>query len=287
MARYDPDWVRAHYDEYGACEWDRWDESPVERVKFRVHLHYLRERVQPGDRVLEIGAGAGRFTREIARITNRIVVADLSSVQLRLNRDNAARLDFASAVEAWIECDVCELRPHFADGSFDAVVCYGGPLSYVFERRDDALAEICRVTADGGTLLLSVMSLWGTAHQYLRGVLETDPKANRVILATGDLSPETIGPGRHYAHMYRAGELRSALERAGLVVEAMSASGCLSVHSADVLAELHEEDPTWTRLIEMEIEACREPGCLDMGTHLIAVCRKAGGERRMTSLVRR
>ena len=33
-------------------------------------------------------------------------------------------------------------------------------------------------------------------------------------------------------------------------------------------------DPTWAHLIEMEIEACREPGCLDMGTHLIAVCRK-------------
>jgi hypothetical protein len=33
-------------------------------------------------------------------------------------------------------------------------------------------------------------------------------------------------------------------------------------------------DPTWVHLIEMEIEACREPGCLDMGAHLIAVCRR-------------
>jgi hypothetical protein len=33
-------------------------------------------------------------------------------------------------------------------------------------------------------------------------------------------------------------------------------------------------DPDWAHVIEMEIEACREPGCLDMGTHVIAVCRK-------------
>ena len=272
MARYDPDWVRAHFDEYGMREWHRWDESPVERVKFHVHLHYLQQCVSPGDRVLEIGAGAGRFTRELARITDRIVVADLSSGQLKLNRDHAARLDFVSAVEAWIECDVCNLRPHLDDGSFDTVVCYGGPLSYVFERRDDALSELRRVTRDGGTLLLSVMSLWGTVHQFLPGVLDVDPAANRTILSTGDLSPETIGPGRHYAHMYRAGEFRRTLERSGWTVKTMSASDCLSVNWADVLGEIHEDDPTWGHLIEMEIEACREPGCLDMGTHLIAVC---------------
>lgn len=54
----------------------------------------------------------------------------------------------------------------------------------------------------------------------------------------------------------------------------MSASDCLLVNWADVLDEIHEDHPTWGHPIEMEIEACREPGCLDMGTHLIAVCRK-------------
>jgi len=274
MARYDPDWVRAHYDDSGSREWDRWDDSPVERVKLHVHLHYVRRYVRPGDRVLEVGAGAGRFTRELAAITDRIVVADLSPGQLRLNRDNAARLDFASAVEAWVECDLCDLRPHFADRSFDTVVCTGGPLSYVFDRRDDALAELHRVLSDAGTLVLSAMSLWGTVHQFLPSVLETDPSANRRILSSGDLTPETIGPGRHYTHMFRAAWLRRALERAGFAIEAISASNCLSVGWADLLEGIDETDPTWRQLVEMEIEACREPGCLDMGTHLIAVCRK-------------
>ena len=280
MARYDPDWVRAHYDEYGMREWDRWDESPVERVKFHVHLHYLREHVRTGDRVLEVGAGAGRFTRELAGITDRIVVADISCGQLKLNRNNAARLDFASSVEAWIECDMCDLRSHFDDASFDTVVCYGGPLSYVFERRSIALAELCRVTRSSGTLLLSVMSLWGSVHQFLPGVLKIDPETNREIVATGDLSPETIGPGRHYTHMYRAHEFRQFLEEGGLTVEALSASDCLSANWSDLLAEIDESDPTWAHLIEMEIEASREPGCLDMGTHLIAVCRTPEGELR-------
>jgi len=275
MARYDPDWVRDHYDAYGMREWDRWEESPVERVKFYVHLHYLREHVRPGQRVLEIGAGAGRFTRELARITDRIVVADLSPGQLRLNREAAARLDFASSVEDWIECDLCDLSPHFVDRSFDTVVCTGGPLSYVFDRRDDALAELHRVARPGGTLVLSVMSLWGTVHQYLAGVLDIDPAANRRIVATGDLSPETIGPGRHYAHMFRSAELREALEHAGWIVKTMSASNSVSTGWIDRLSDVEEDDPTWAHLIEMEVEASREAGCVDMGTHMIAVCCKS------------
>ena len=274
MAKYDPDWVRAHYDDYGSREWHRWDESPVERVKFFVHLHYVQRAVEPGDRVLEIGAGAGRFTRELAHLTDRIVVADLSPMQLRLNRENAARLDFESSVERWVECDVCDLRGVFDDAAFDSVVCLGGPLSYVFDRRRDAAAELRRVVKPGGRVLIGVMSLWGTVHQYLPGVLDIEDERNRAIIESGDLTPETVGPDRHYTHMYRAREFRDLLETADLTVDSLSASDCLAVNWSEMLGEISEDDPRWSALIEMEIEASREPGCVDMGTHMIAACRR-------------
>jgi len=274
MSAYDADWVRSYFDEYGMKEWLRWDESPVERIKFFVHLHYLKQCIERDDRVLEIGAGAGRFTRELAALTDRIVVADLSSGQLRLNRENAERLDFASSVERWVECDACHLQPHFGDGEFDVVVCIGGLLSYVFEERSTALRELIRVTRPGGTLLFGVMSLWGAVHQYLPGVLEIGAEQNRAIIASGDLTQDTIGAGRHYCHMFRSGEFRELLEHAGLRIEVMSASNCLAVNWGDALDELPEDDPKWEYLVEMEIEASRETGCLDMGTHIIAICRK-------------
>ena len=273
-ASYDPDWIRTHYDAYGMKEWDRWDVSPVERVKFHIHLHYLRAHIAASDRVLEIGAGAGRFTQALADVASSIVVADISPGQLALNRDNAARLGFDEAIEAWVECDLCDLETHFDRGSFDAVVCYGGPLSYVFDAAARALEQLHNVLKPGGILLLSAMSLWGTVHQFLDGVLDVDPEANRRILATGDLTPETVGTDRHYAHLFRSGELRAALEGARLEVLTMSASNALSTGWSEHLAELSEDGAVWRHLLEMEIEACREPGCLDVGTHLIAVCRR-------------
>jgi ubiquinone/menaquinone biosynthesis C-methylase UbiE len=275
MAEYDRDWLKSYYDEYGEREWERWNASPVEQVKFEVHLYYLRRHLTADDRILEIGAGPGRFTQELARISNRIVVADLSPVQLELNRQNAQRLGYGKSVERWVECDVCDLRPCFEDAKFDAVVCYGGPLSYVFGEREKAMAELLRVTKPGGLLFLGVMSLWGTVHPFLPQVLALDPAMNQEIVATGDLGPDKPEATTHFCHLYRAAEFRGVLERAGVAIEALSASNYLTAIWGEVLAEAQKDSATWQHLMEMELEACREPGCLDMGTHLIAVCRKS------------
>ncbi|MBN1584082.1 MAG: methyltransferase domain-containing protein [Anaerolineae bacterium] len=275
MVKYDPDWVKCYYDQFAEREWQRWDKSPVEHIKLEIHLHYLRTVLSPTDRILEIGAGAGRFTRELAKIVAKTVVADLSPVQLQLNRENARDWGFSGAVERWVECDICDLvGTHFQEAEFDAVVCYGGPLSYVFDERDKAIGELSRVTKPGGIVLLSVMSLWGSAHHALPGVLQVDPVVNSAILATGDLDPTTAGIATQRCHLFRGAELRCFLERAGLLVEVLSASDCLSANWADALESVQNDRDKWPYLLEMEIEACREPGCVDMGTHLIAVCRK-------------
>jgi SAM-dependent methyltransferase len=274
MAKYDPSWVRTHYDQYAEKEWQRWDKSPVDQVKLEIHLHYLRQSVQPGDHVLEIGAGPGRFTQELARITDHIVVGDISPVQLELNRQKAQALGFANAVERWVECDMCDLASHFQDAAFDAVVCYGGPLSYVFDRAGQAVRELKRVTRPGGALLYSVMSMWGAVHHFLPGVLDLDPDVNREIIASGDLCAERAEASTHFCHMYRAAELRALLTQGGLEVEVLSASDCLSATWAELLEDVRKDDVLWQHLLEMELEACREPGCVDMGTHTIAVCRK-------------
>jgi SAM-dependent methyltransferase len=204
------------------------------------------------------------------------VVGDLSPGQLQLNRENAQSQGYANAIESWVECELCDLQPHFADAGFDAVVCYGGPLSYVFNQRDQAITELLRVTRPGGLLFIGVMSLWGTIHHYLPGILKADPALNREIVATGDLGPDKAAVSTHFCHMFRAAELRECLERDGAIVEVLSASDCLAATWVEALKEVQNDAATWQHLLEMEIEACRQPGCWDMGAHLIAVSRKAG-----------
>ncbi len=270
---YDRASVARYFDEFGEREWTRLKESPVAEVKLHVHSYYLQQYVTAGARVLDVGAGAGRFTQVLASLGASISVADVSPVQLALNKANATTYNFAESISEWAEADVCDLS-QFADGAFDAVVCYGGPLSYVFERRGEALSELCRVTRPGGYLLLSVMSLWGSIHEKLPGVLATDATENARIIATGDLRFGTTHDTRHQCHLFRASEFSTLLSGIQWDILALSASNCLSSVWGAPLDSIRADASRWAELLAMEVEATKQPGCLDAGTHLIAVLQR-------------
>jgi 2-polyprenyl-3-methyl-5-hydroxy-6-metoxy-1,4-benzoquinol methylase len=271
---YQPGAIAQHFDTFATQEWERLTRTPVDEVNLYIHTHYLTKHIRPGSRVLEIGAGAGRFTQLLAQLGARVVVADISAVQLELNQRFAQELGFAPAVEDWRQVDICDLA-QFAAGSFDAVVAYGGPFSYVLDKRDQALHECQRVLRPGGMLLLSVMSLWGTAHAFLPGVLALPAAINQKITATGDLTPAT-NPQRqgHYMHMFRAAELLAWLAQHNWTVVDRSAANCLSPTWKEALALIRGDPEKWPELLRIELEASAEEGCLNMGTHIIAVAEK-------------
>ncbi len=280
--RYDLAWVETHYDGYGMREWGRWDQSPEEQVKLFIHTHYLKKHVKAGDRVLEMGAGPGRFTAVLAERGARVTVADISQGQLDANRIKAKELGFLSAVEDWVKADVCSL-PMCADGEFDAVLCYGGVLSYVFERRSEAMSELLRVAKPRAPVLLSVMSLWGTVHAMLQGVLNVPAGQNASIIETGDLHPDTFPACNQRAHLFRAEELRRFLNEFMVDILDMSASNSVSASYGDRLSACTRDEGSWDELLQMELKASREPGCLDMGTHLLAAVVKRQGQVHATA----
>ncbi len=102
------------------------------------------------------------------------------------------------------------------------------------------------------------------------------PTINQKITESGDISPTTF-PTRqdNFMHLFRADELRQWLEQAGLRVLELSASNCLSLLWEQKLEQIKLDREKWHELLRMEIKACAEEGCLNMGTHIIAVVRKA------------
>ena len=275
-SQYNAEQVARFFDAYGIHEWNRLVQGPVQEVSLYIHTHYLEQYVRPGQRVLEIGAGAGRFTQVLARLGVHIVVGDLSPVQLDLNRQHAAQFNFAHAIESWERVDICDMS-RFAPETFDCVVAYGSPLGYVLDQRDKALSECLRVLKPNGLLILSVASLWGSAHRRLDGVFSIPVSVNRQITTTGNILPGMIVDREQFFHMFRAAELHQWLERSGVQILAMSASDCLATGWGEILATIRNDAEKWEELLRMEVEACAERESWNMGMHTIAVVQKADG----------
>lgn len=269
---YDPETAASFYDAYGEREWARFEDGRTGRISFLIHVHYLEQFVRPGDHVLDVGAGPGRFTIELDRLGAEITVADISSVQLDLNRE---RTEAAGVqVRERVLADVCDLS-RFEEESFDVVVCYGGPLSYVLDRADDAVAELLRVTRRDGYVLVSVMSLVGSFVHGLPNVLEQrrelGPRALEEVLQTGVIGSE-LTRGHLSMRLFRSRQLRELFSRHPCELVAMSASTLSDRTHFDLVESLDEE--TRAALVAAEIELAAEPGALDAGSHMIAVMRR-------------
>jgi SAM-dependent methyltransferase len=276
MAKYDAKHIERFYDDYGEREWERLTQRPDQVVNFHIHGHFLQRFVKPGDRVLEAGAGPGRFTLELVQLGAKVTVGDISPRQLELNQQKMREAGVAEQIAAWHPLDITDLSQYPSE-SFDSVVCYGGPLSYVFEHADTALNEMLRVTRPGGFVLLSVMSLLGSTRATLPPILGLarvhGVNAVDQVTATGDLLGD-INNG-HRCHMFRWSELKAMLQRQGCTIEAAAASGCLAPGQADALQAVMENEPDlWERFLAWELDLCQEDGAIDGGTHIIAVVRR-------------
>ena len=266
--KYDPAHVASFYDAYGDQEWTRFDDGRTPRPSLEVHFEHLRRFVKPGDQVLDIGAGPGRFTIELAQLGADVTVADISPGQLEQNRERLAAAGLEERIVERAVADVLDLEA-WADGTFDVTVCFGGPLSYILDGAEPAIAELVRVTKPGGHVLVSVMSLVGAFTHFLPIVLalvrrDGVPK-NDEIVRTGLLSDEP-----DYGHLpmklFRWSELETLLAPHGTIVAA-SAAGLLPAVEVD-------EPALREFVVRTELALAEEPGALSSGQHILAVLRK-------------
>lgn len=269
--------VASFYDAYGEREWTRFEDGRFSAHGLDVYVEHLRRFVRARDRVLDIGAGPGRFTIELARIGAEIMVADVSPGQLELNRRHVAAAGAEDRVLDRVVADITDLS-RWKDATFDATVCYGGPLSYVLDRADQGVAELVRVTKPGGFVLVTAMSLIGTFQRALPEILDLVRRDGAEIIEeivrTGVLpaepdyghSSKEVTPIILPAKLYRWSELEALLSRHGTVVAAAAAS--LLRPKQPVEAELQG------LLSRIELALAVEPGALSCGEHILAVLRR-------------
>jgi SAM-dependent methyltransferase len=260
VSTWDPARTAEYFDEYGEREWTRFEDGRTPGPSLTTHIRMLEGYVRPGDRVLDAGSGPGRFTLELLRLGAHVTALDISPGQLELLR---ARVPDVEAILG----DITDLS-RFRDDSFEATVCFGGPLSYVVDRADRAVAELARVTRPGGHLLVSVMGFAGAVIHFasiLVDLARRDGTAKSLEVARTGVLPEGDGYGHLAMRMYVWEEVEELLAAHGEVVDGAAAG---------VLPHLEVEEPEIHALLEeFEERLAYDPGSRSCGEHIIGVLR--------------
>ena len=277
---YDPASVRQYFDEFSEREWDRLSDSTQGRIKYRIHRQFLEKVVRPEMHVLDAGCGPGRFAIDLIKLGANVTLVDLSSVQLELARSHLSKANLLQEATAIQQGDITRLDT-IDDSTFDVTICYGSAISYTCQEFPRALEELMRVTRPDGHIIASVTSLFGTlrlvgpldARDFIRSAdCHLDWKAvlsGEQIVYTKSGSPEFHQP----MVLFTSVGFLSVLEDAGLTVIEMASSNPI-VPSFTAISSIAESVGASAELERLELTACKAPGLLDAGEHLIAVAKK-------------
>jgi SAM-dependent methyltransferase len=163
-------------------------------------VDFDRLELRPGDRVLDMGCGAGRHAFEMYRRGGDVVAFDQDGDELAGVLDLFGAMRDAGEVPDGAEADIKQgdaLSLPFADGEFDRVVA-----SEVLEHipaDTDAIAELARVLRPGGTMAVTVPRwlpekvCWALSDAY------HEVEGGHVRIYTGDeLVAKLVGAGLVY-----------------------------------------------------------------------------------------
>lgn len=145
--------VETYYDSHAESEWDRLD---LHRMEFLTTLRAMNEFIPPRSTILDVGAGPGRYSIELAKAGHIVTLLDLSPRNVELARQKASN---QGAAIAEFVCGKALDLSRFVDSSFEVVLLVG-PLYHLVEPsdRDLAINEALRVLKPNGLLFASFIS---------------------------------------------------------------------------------------------------------------------------------
>lgn len=270
--------VRQHFEDYGHGEWDRFEDRVTGKIEYAVHRNFLMQHVRPGDSVLDLGSGPGRYAIDMMHSGANVTLGDISPVQLDLARQKIAAAGLEA--ESFHELDILDLS-RFTEGTFDLVVCIGGALSYVHKNYATALEEMARLVKPGGRLVVASMSLYGQMSVFAAGdkasQLRTfDQHIDRAKLAnnSGFLITEPDSPVIYMPLFLCTNRyLREHIEKLGFRVTGSAAANPLTA-DGQRLERISADPEAETTLIDLEVSLSQLPELADSGEWVIVAAER-------------
>ncbi|MBR4501861.1 MAG: class I SAM-dependent methyltransferase [Clostridia bacterium] len=156
--------ISRFYDQ--ADEDSRLKRSRHGQLEYAVTMDYIHRFSSVGSRVLDVGAGTGRYSVALAEEGFHVTAVEPVESNFSILRKNSESIGNLQAIRG----DATDLSM-FSDQSFDLTLVLG-PLYHLYEQEDihKAIDEAVRVTKKNGAIFFAFISVFGIMYaNYLQG----------------------------------------------------------------------------------------------------------------------
>lgn len=271
------DVVRRYYNSRVAAEWDRLERHPVEfAITKRILARWIKG---PRSRILDVGAGPGRYSLWLASLGHDVTLVDLAEENVEFARAKAE--EEGVDIRGFHACDARSLSS-LGLGSFDCVLLMG-PMYHLLDEgeRAKAVREALARLAPGGLLFASFIS----AYAPLIDALNKDPswilrkKADFLgYLEDGRNVEAEDGIGFTDAYFAKPGEIGPFMASMGLEeVGLYSAESVLFPYERALMAK---GASTLEACVDIAMGLIEDEACRGTSAHLLFAGRKPLPARR-------
>ena len=252
----------SHYDEDGRLS------KKHGSVEFLTTMRYIGKYIKPGDRVLEVGAGTGRYSHALARQGYTVDAVELIGHNIDVFQNNTQPGENISITQG----NALDLSA-FSDNTYDITLLLG-PLYHLYTKEDkrQALREAIRVTRPGGVIFAAYVISDGCLldEGFLRGNINVAE-----YVKTGLLDRETFAAKSEPKDLFElvrkedVDELMRDFPTTRL--HYVASDGCALLLREDIDAM---DDETFRLYLDYHFATCERADLLGVTSHVLDVFRK-------------
>ena len=145
------------------------------QLEYFTTMHYIHRYIPPMSKILEVGAGTGRYSIALAKEGMDVTAIELVESNLAVLKENSRDINNIRSYQG----DATDLSG-FEDNTFDAALVFG-PMYHLYEADDvnRAIDEAIRVTKPGGVIMFAFISVFAIMYaNYFYGSWSWGQKEN-------------------------------------------------------------------------------------------------------------